>query len=208
MKRKPSQPRNESAEHWRLKRLCRYIAWAAGYWASAPEFSIAAAYPENNCRGIVDMVAIGKVRSTHEDTLPGETGYVDPAQFLWAQNRQPQHYLGLIAYECKASLADLRAGIVVAGAHKHYCVVPEALREDALRLVPKHIGVIVAGETRGRSSRVNRWHNRIVRGARRRDDAIIPMWCYSKTNTIPQEWTRLLLSMAVSNTNYAVRWHT
>ena len=197
--RRRDQPGNESATHWRLKRLCRYIAWASGHWASAPEFSVGA-YGENNGRGIVDMMAIGKVRSTREYILPGERGYVDPARYSWAQNLQPQHYLGLIAYECKASLQDLRSDMVIAGAHKHYCVVPEALAKDALRLIPKHVGVIVAGE--------KRWHNRIIRGARRRDDAIAPMWCYTKTSALPPEWARLLLAMAVSNTNYAVRWQT
>lgn len=194
-------PRNESAEHWRLKRVCRYIAWASGCWASAFEFFIAANHPEKKGRGIVDMIAVGKVRSTHETILPGEIGYLDPARFPWAQNRQPQHYLGLLAYECKANLADLRAGMVTVGAHKHYCVVPEALREEALRLIPKHVGVIMVGD--GKHSR---WSGKIIRGARRRDDAVVPMWCYTKTNTPPLEWTRLLLSMAVSNTNYAIRW--
>jgi len=202
-KRKARRPGNESADHWRLKRICRYIAWASGCWASAPEFSIGAAYAENNFRGVVDMLAIGKVRSTHEDILPGEIGYLDPTKFHWAQNHQPQHYLGLIAYECKASLADLRAGMVIVGAHKHYCVVPEALRDDALRLIPKHVGIITAG-----SGKRSRWSSRIARGARRRDDAIVPMWCYTKTHTVPPEWTRLLLSMAVCNTNYAVRWYS
>jgi len=207
------RPRNESAEHWRLKRLCRYIAWASGCWASAPEFCLLdhgqrvepeALEANDGRRSVIDMLAVGKVRSTHEPILPDEIGYNDAP---WATNHRPQHYLGLIAYECKASLNDLRAGMVTIGAHKHYCVVPEILKEDALRLVPKHVGVIVAAEKGGRA-KGNPWHNRIVRGARWRDDAIVPMWCYTKTNTVPPEWTRLLLSMAVCNTNYAVRWHT
>lgn len=192
---------NESQEHWRLKRLCRYIAWAMGCWASAPEFVLTAGFAENGERNTVDFLAIGKVRSVQEDILPGEPGHWDTQRFPFATNRRSHHYLGVIAYECKASLSDLRAGMVTAGAHKHYVVVPESLRSDALKLVPKHVGVIVVGE-RGH------WNNSIARGARRRDGAMVPMWCYTKAPHPPAEWTRLLLGMASSNTNYAVRWQT
>ena len=146
MKRR-SGPRNESEKHWRLKRMCRYIAWASGCWASAPEFSLISAFPENRSRNTVDMLAVGKVRTRHEAILPGEIGYLDPTRFSFAVNHCPQHYLGIIAYECKGSLADLRAGMVTAGAHKHYCVVPVSLKEDALRLIPKHVGVITVGDS-------------------------------------------------------------
>ena len=217
--RREQRPRNESSEHWRLKRLCRYIAWASGGWASAPEFClldyeqrVEPGMLEGNKgrRSVIDMLAIGKVLTKQEPTLPGEIGYLDPAEhrsYGMPNPSRPCHYLGLIAYECKASLNDLRAGMVTVGAHKHYCVVPESLRDAALKHVPKGMGVIVAGESRG-SARGSRWHNSIVRGARRRDDAVVPMWCYTKTRTVPAEWTRLLLSMAVCSTNYAVRWQT
>ena len=99
-RRRERRPQNESAEHWRLKRLCRYVAWATGCWASAPEFTLIFSGHEPGGRNTVDMLAVGKVATVKERLNPGDPGYSD---WQWATNVENQHYLGLIAFECKAT---------------------------------------------------------------------------------------------------------
>ncbi len=171
------QPRNESRLHYRLKRTAVHILMERGCNAVGMEIQLPFAPPENAGRGTVDVAGIGPVRSG------GPYG-------LWI-------------CECKASRADLRAGFVKIGGHRHYLVVPEALAAEAKATAPKHVGVYAVSDSGFRSVIGVPW--RLVKRGAVMDQRYLPPFGLRLVED-GSAWRWLLMHIASSNSWRIRRW--
>jgi len=188
------RPQNESREHWRLKRMGRHILWGMGCWAVTYEFYLAKIYRENCTPGrahrtTADLAGIMATRVNN--TKLGLFG----------------RHLGLVVAECKATVGDLRAGMITKGGHWHYALVPEKLAAEAVGILPKWVGVLGVDMEDRTAKSYHYTRLRTARPARRQDDAVVPLWSREASlQQAPDGWVPVLMQFACGQTRYALRW--
>jgi hypothetical protein len=203
------KPANESEKHWCLKRIGKRALFDRGCHAVAVEMELYdfGLHRFGGIRTTPDLVGIGSIINKRERTQEELEHLKKAKPWLAAERFVEERSIGIFIAECKASLSDLKAGMITQGGNFHYCIVPWDLKDKARECIPKHVGLICVERDWGKTWWRNpefRW--KITKPARRQVDAILPLWHINISKEPPARWGYFLLRMGSVQTRFGLRW--